>query len=72
MIKMDKYKIEQKIIPIGNSQGIIIPKDILNYIGNPESVYIMPDKSKHGKFLAVFNVKQKQNNYENNMVEEEP
>lgn len=61
MIKIDnKYKQTKKIINIGgDSSGITIPKDILEYLDNPEEVYIMPDKSKHGKFIAIWNKKQK-------------
>ena len=52
---MDKYKVERKIINIGgDSRGVTIPVDILTYLDNPQEVFIMPDKSKHGKFIAIW------------------
>lgn len=54
----ERIRFEKKVVGIGNSQGITLPIEILNYLGNPESVYIMPDKSKHGVFIAIYSTKQ--------------
>jgi len=50
----NKMRFERKIVQIGNSQGIILNNDIMNWLGNPEELYLMPDHSKHGKFLAIW------------------
>ena len=55
----EKIRFERKIIDFGNSKGLTIPTEVMNYLGNPESVYIMPDKSKHGVFIAIYSTKQK-------------
>lgn len=54
----DKIKFEKKVIGIGNSQGVTLPIEILNYLDNPEELIIMPDKSKYGKFIAIWNKRQ--------------
>lgn len=56
MIKMNETKIrfEKKVINFGSSKAITLSPDIMNFLGNPEEVYIMPDSSKHGKFLAIW------------------
>jgi len=68
MIKMeqDKIRFSKRIISFGNSKGVILNQDILNFLDNPKEVYIMPDKNKHGRFLAIYSTKQKEVKNDNN------
>lgn len=52
-------KYERKVIEIGNSKAVTIPTEILEWLGNPEEVFIMNDSGKYGKFIAIWNKKQK-------------
>lgn len=55
----DKIKFERKVINIGDSKAVTIPTEVLNFLDNPEEVFIMPDTNKKGqKFIAIWNKKQ--------------
>ena len=56
----DNPKYGRKVISIGDSKAVTIPTEILDWLENPEEVYIMSDTSKHGKFIAIWNKKQKE------------
>lgn len=47
---------EKKVIEIGGSQGIILPLDLLNYLGVRvgDTLVVQDDEGKHGKFVSFW------------------
>ena len=60
---------EKKIIEIGGSQGVILPLDLLNYLGIKvgDRITIEDDTGKHGKFVAFW----KSHNMTNEQIKKE-
>jgi len=50
---------EKKIIEIGGSQGLLLPLDLLNYLGIKigDIVVIQDDEGKKGKFISLWKKK---------------
>ena len=57
-INMDKeqVKFKRKISPIGNSIGITLPRELLDYLEASEGIELALSgfKGKHGKFIAIW------------------
>ena len=47
---------EKKLIEVGGSYGLILPLDLLNYLGIKvgDTVVIQDDKGKHGVFISMW------------------
>ncbi len=56
-------KIETKIIPIGGSYGLVLPKLIREHleVGDGTNIIIMDDEGKHGKFIAIWKKNMEEN-----------
>ena len=52
----DKIRFKRQLSSRGDSDGINIPKELLEFIGAKvgDELTLIPDTSKHGKFIAVF------------------
>lgn len=55
-----EYK--RKIIDVGNSSGMILPKDLCDYLQleKGSDIIIADDYGKHGKFISIWNKKQQE------------
>ena len=53
---MDKIKFKRSVIVMGDSLGLTIPKEIVEWLGlsKGDELTITPDEGKHGKFAALF------------------
>lgn len=56
MVSKTYFEFSGKIIPIGNSKGLILQTEILDYmeLQNGEELTIAVQEGKHGKFIAIF------------------
>lgn len=47
---------EKKVVEIGGSQGVILPLDLLIYLGIKvgDTIIIQDDKGKHGDFISLW------------------
>ncbi len=52
----DKVKFKRQLSSRGDSDGINLPKELLEFIGAKvgDELTLIPDTSKHGKYVAVF------------------
>jgi antitoxin component of MazEF toxin-antitoxin module len=59
--KMEKIKFKRSVIVMGDSLGLTIPKEIVEWLGisKGDELTITPDEGKHGKFSAIFKEKTK-------------
>lgn len=55
-VNMEKIKFKRIIGVRGDSLGMTIPKELLDYLSIKEGdeVTLTPDEGKHGKFAAIF------------------
>ena len=55
----DKIKFKRKIFATGDSLGITIPIEIVEWLGisKGDEIIITPDQGKHDKFAAIFKEK---------------
>ena len=49
-----KYFIEKKVVRNGNSKAILLTKDLLKFLDNPEKVKISPEVEDDKKILKIF------------------
>lgn len=58
---MDKIKFKRNVFATGDSLGITIPKEIVEWLGlsKGDEVILTPDEGKHGKFAALFKEKKR-------------
>lgn len=58
-VKMDELKFKRIVGKRGDSLGMTIPSEILDYleIKEGDEITISPYKGKHGKFAALFKEK---------------
>jgi len=54
--KMEKIKFKRSVFATGDSLGITIPKEIIEWLGlsKGDELTLTPDSGKHGKFAAIF------------------
>ncbi len=52
----DKIRFKRQLSSRGDSDGINLPKELLEFIGAKvgDELTLIPDKSKHGKYVAIF------------------
>ena len=50
---------ERKVVRIGGSRGIVLPPDLLRWLGLGEGgeVIIRADEGKHGRFMSLWKKK---------------
>jgi len=53
---MDKIKFKRAVFATGDSLGITIPKEIVQWLklSKGDEITITPDEGKYGKFSALF------------------
>lgn len=56
----DKIVFERKVMNLGTSKAVTLSNELLEWLGNPEEVLIMPEIGKHGKYVSIWNKKQKE------------
>ena len=52
----DKFKFTRKLSFFSEQTRIVLPKELIAYLELEEgdSIYLMPDTGKHGKFCAIW------------------
>jgi len=57
----DKPKWTRKIQAVGNASGITLPKEILEFLNAKQGSHlnVIGDTGKHGRYIAIWNPKQK-------------
>lgn len=53
---MEKIKFRRKLGPKGPTVGITIPKELMVFldIEKGETIVLMPERGKHGKYLSLW------------------
>lgn len=55
----NKIKFERKVIKFGDSRGITLPPELIEWINNPEEIVMQNENGKHGRYISIWNKKQK-------------
>lgn len=53
---MENIKFNRKLISTGGSKALTLPEELVKFldIDVGDELIVIPDKGKHGKFIAVF------------------